>query len=232
MPNMRNPIILQFLNLVPVIELEPFRFSTQERPLPSGQEKERLDWSYCNWRDALADAGIRGVQPICSGSWHVATKEFTDPTTLRAVLAVILREDEGGFPSDLDSMPTLVGGLALSGSDDEVLVEPTCCCDLSSIADWHAAASHRGSDWRTVWIGHPWLSMRFEEPWLVLSRPHESDTPEAAGWAFRPEQLERALAAAESELESFAGRLAAVLPMLGYPDDSGPVARRLAGLLT
>jgi hypothetical protein len=64
-----------------------------------------------------------------------------------------------------------------------------------------------------------------------MSNPIISDTPGAAGWACRPEQLECALAAAKSELESFAGRLAAVLPMLGYPQDSGPVARRLAGLL-
>ncbi len=227
---MSNPIILQSRTLVPVIELEPYRFSTQERPLPSGQEKERLDQSYCNWRDALADSGVTGIRPICSGSWHVATKEFTDPAILRNILAVILREDDGEFPSDADSVRTLDGGMALCGADDEVLVEPTCCCDLASISDWYAAASHRGSNWRMLWIGHPWLSVRFEEPWLVLSQPHESDTPEAVGWAFRPEQLDRALAAAGAELESFAGRLGDALAMLGHRGDRGPVARRLVGL--
>jgi hypothetical protein len=226
---MSKGIVHQAISLVPVIELAPASFATQDRSLPSAQEKEGWDERYCYWRDALADSGVMGLQPIRSGSWHVPTKEFTDPTTLRNVLVAILRQEGIDYLSDPASIPVFEGGLALCGSGGEVLVEPTCCSDLANLSDWRLAANHRGSEWRMVWIGHPWLSVRFEEPWLVLSQPHESENPEE-GWAFRPELLERALAAAEAELDLFAGRLAAVLPLLGNVENPGGVARRLAGL--
>jgi hypothetical protein len=224
-----NPIVLRGIDLLPVVELARSRFATQNRPFPSGKEKEGWDEWYCYWRDALADSGILGLRPIRSGSWHVPTKEFTDPATLRTVLATILREDEVDLGCDPDSIAVFDGGLALRDGEGEVLVEPTCCSDLTNISDWRAAAGHRNSDWRMVWIGHPWLSVRFDEPWLVLSQPHESDSPQE-GWVFLPEQLECALASADAELDSFAHRLAVVLPLLGYLGDPRPIARRLAGL--
>src|SRR5205823_1695040 len=148
-------------------------------------------------------------------SWHVATAAFVDPVTLRAVLDVLLRDYGVAALSDPDTTPVLDGGLVLSGPGGEVLVEPGCCSDLGVLADWRAAASHRSSGWQMVWTGHPWVSVRYQEPWLVLSDPHESDSP-AACWAFRPEQLERALSEAEAELTRFTVRLETALSMLDF----------------
>jgi hypothetical protein len=145
-------------------------------------------------------------------------------------LEVLFREGGVEALSDPDASPVLSGGLALRRPDSgEVLVEPGCCSDLGDLADWRAAARHREAEWRMVWIGHPWVSVRYRQPWLVLSQAHESAEPEER-WAFRPDHLERALAVAAAELESFAGRLAAVLPLLGYPGEPLSLARRLAGL--
>jgi hypothetical protein len=229
---MSEPIVLRTIELVPVIALEPYRFATQACcPSPLREGKEGLDEWGCYWRDALAEAGITGLWPIRSRSWHVATTELTDLDTLRTVLEATLFQDEGiESLAASDSIPALDGGLALCGADGEVLVEPTCCADLDNLSEWQVAARHRGREWQAVWIGHPWVSVRFEEPWLVLTQPDESASRPEGKWIFRPEQLERALAAAESELEVFAGRLASVLQQLGYPDDPWPVARGLAGL--
>ena len=57
-----------------------------------------------------------------------------------------------------------------------------------------------------LWIGHPWLSVRSEGRTLVLSEPHESDTP-TARWAVDAGVLDRAVDAAEVELEGFSRRL-------------------------
>jgi hypothetical protein len=227
---MSTPVVLPTIELTPVIELEPYRFATQERQFPSGTGKEEMDQRFCYWGDSLADSGIKGLRPIWAGSWHVRTTDFTDPATLRVVLDILLRDSDGiEALSDPDTIPVLSGGLALLGPCGEVLGEPGCCSDLGGIADWRVAATHRSPAWRIVWTGHPWTSVRYEEPWLVVSPPHESDTP-VGGWAFRPEQLEHALAEAESELERFAERLAVVLPLLGFQGDAGSVVRRMAGL--
>jgi hypothetical protein len=79
-----------------------------------------------------------------------------------------------------------------------------------------------------VWIGHPWLSIRFDAGRLVLSEPHESDAP-TARWEVRPEELVRAVNAAEAELEAFVRRLRTVLGDMGVAD-AGLAARKLAGL--
>ena len=47
-----------------------------------------------------------------------------------------------------------------------------------------------------LWIGHPWLSVRYEGSLLVISEPHDSDTP-TARWAVDAGLLDRAVDAAE-----------------------------------
>ena len=78
-------------------------------------------------------------------------------------------------------------------------------------------------------IGHPWLSVRYESPHLLIAGPHESEPP-LAEWAVDPGELAAAVASAETELERFASVAAAFLPLLGFNGDPVPAGRRLAGL--
>jgi hypothetical protein len=143
---------------------------------------------------------------------------------------VVFRE-EGGIQSlpDPDDRLPLNGGLALGSPSQGVAVEPTCCADLGNVADWRRAVECRDAVWQMLWIGHPWLSVMFQAPRLMISEPNESESP-IARWAVAPEQLERALVAAEAELERFAERIAAVLRSQGYGGDPNAMGRRLAGL--
>lgn len=109
-----------------------------------------------------------------------------------------------------------------------MLIEPTCCGDLGNLSEWREAAAYRQSAWKMLWIGHPWISVRFGEGRLVFSEPHESDAP-AARWAVNPGELGRAVAAAEAELEDFARRLEPVLDAMGVAE-ARRTARSLAGL--
>ena len=110
-----------------------------------------------------------------------------------------------------------------------MLVAPTCCSDLGNLSEWRDAAGYREPEWRMLWIGHPWLSIRYEGNLLVLSERHESDTP-SGRWAVDAGVLDRAVDAAEVELERFSRRLEQVLTDLGSGDRARRLARSLAGL--
>jgi hypothetical protein len=74
------------------------------------------------------------------------------------------------------------------------------------------------------------VSVRFEDGWLAFSEPHESDMP-TAQWSIRPNELGRAVAAAQVELEGFARRLRSVLADMRVPGAS-LVSRKMAGLVS
>ena len=78
---MSESAILPDIELVPVIELEPYTFATSERPFPDGVGKEELDQLDCYWRESLSDSGVMNLRPIRAGSWHVPTGALTDQAT-------------------------------------------------------------------------------------------------------------------------------------------------------
>jgi len=227
--DMQTLAILHDVRLVPVIELEPFRFATRERTSPCGSAREVPEEWTRYWRDSLADSGLVGLKPLRPGSWHVPTASLTDPVLVGKLLTAVLR-DWGGPESltDPDGKPVLDGGLALC-QGVEVLAEPACCVDLGNISDWREAAGYRWADWQMLWVGHPWLSVRHDGQWLVLSGPHESEAPEAR-WAVDPGELERAVDLAVVEQERFAARLQPAVAALVGDGSAGLIARRLAGL--
>jgi hypothetical protein len=226
---MNSLTLLRDIRLVPVLELEPWRFSTGERPRPSGSVLETPEGWGRYWHDCLADAGIIGPSPLYPGSWHVLVRELEDGEALQKILRTLVGDSiDLEAPIDADGTPALEGGLALF-SERKLLVAPTCCSDLGNLSEWRDAAGYRESEWRILWIGHPWLSVRYEGNLLVISEPHESDT--ASGrWAVDAGVLDRAVDAAEVELERFSRRLERVLMILGSGDQSSRLARRLAGL--
>lgn len=226
---MPEVVELRRVKLTPVIELEPGTFSTQDHSMPSGSIKEMpVEWGEY-WCASLADSGISGISPIVPGSWHVSTSELTS-SQLEKVLRVFL-DDWGGLSSlnDPDSIPVLTGGLVLSSDEQEVFIEPTCCSDLGNTTNWKEAASFEGEQWEMLWIGHPWLSMKFQKPWLLLSDLHETEAP-VERWAVKPGDLSRAVSAAVEELTRFSEMIATALVNCGYKGDAVRMSLKLAGL--
>lgn len=220
---------LHEFELIPVVELEPGTFSTKEHAIPSGTGFEMpQEWEHY-WRASLADSGITGIDPFRPGSWLVSTADFS-PSQLEKVLQVIV-DDEGGISSltGPNEVTALNGGIILSCEALDLLIEPTCCSDLGNFADWKEAASYSGADWEMLWIGHPWLSKRFQDPWLLLSDYHEGENP-VERWAVKPQQLGNAVKAAEAELSRFAKEIASILERRSCPGDAIGIARKLLGL--
>ena len=228
---MPEPTQLDDFQLVPVLELEPGTFSTVERESPHGSGDEVPEEWQTYWDLSLADAGITGLRPVRTGSWFVRTTLFSDQQ-LEQTLGVIF-DDWGGISilMDPDSRPILNGGLALSSDQQDVFIEPTCCSDLGDIENWKVAAKYQGTSWEMLWIGHPWLSMKYQKPWLLLSEPHESEDP-VARWAVNPIELQEAVAAAEAECIRLAKQISAVLIDFGFEGDPDNTALNLAGIRT
>ena len=214
------------LELVPVVEVRAWAFS--DRELPQGPSRDhREEWARY-WVDCLADAGVFGLSPVEPGSMHVATRAFSNPITLGRVLRRLV---EAGDLSDPEAAGPLYGGFAML-SNGAVLSEPSCCGDLGDWTDWRAVANYRDPAWTMIWIGHPWLSARAEGDDLILSGPHESDTPEPR-WIIERNLIAPAVDAALVELESFAGCIAnALLDAAGNGTHTVAIARALAGLPT
>ncbi|QDV15461.1 hypothetical protein Pan153_00750 [Gimesia panareensis] len=226
-PQLTDLIELNGVQLTPVIEFFPPDFSREDRAMPTGGAA-REEWEPY-WKSCLADSGIEGLNPIERGSCYVATSEISAEQLARA-LPVFL-EDCGGLAEleDAESRPILSGGLALSACRHGILVLPTCCSDIGDLENWQTAAGYTGQSWEMLWIGHPWLSMKFQDPWLVLSRPHESGDPEAR-WTVDPTELQEAVTAAEAELNRFRDQLTGVLTGLGFEGNATQVAANLIGL--
>lgn len=219
---MPDIVALDDIELIPVVELAPYDFGAEDRVSPSGSYEEMPEQWHRHWLNSLADAGIAGLTPIRAGSWNFATGAFADPAQLRVALEVIFRKriELGAEP---DWGP-LNGGLALRRRAQDVLIEPACCGDLGNAADWRDVAGYREDVWRMLWIGHPWVSVRYDAPRLIISAPHEQQAP-VARWSVDPDQLRAAFAPAEAALERFARQIAEALPH-GYEAN----ARKLAGL--
>jgi hypothetical protein len=217
--------------LMPVVELEPFTFATSPRPSPAHAGPDAPEEWLSYWLDCVGDSGITNLQPLHPSSWFVSTTALlASDDNLEKFVGVIFDKKW-----ELSERPNLSkgrfvfnGGLALWCAD-ELVVQPHCCVDLGSLSDWRKAAAYRGSDWQMLWIGHPWLSIRFDGEGLVLSGPHESDSP-VARCMVSPEALELAVAQAERELESFAHRLEPVIEKRYGPAGTTELARSLAGL--
>jgi hypothetical protein len=154
--------------------------------------------------------------PVWAASFD---EKFNQPDLLRQLVAKHLHPGDVATAFD--------GGFTLI-SNDEAIITPQCCCDLSTFSDWRDAAAYRRAEWTMLWIGHPWISIRFGDPWLVLSEPQESGVP-VDRWTVDPEELRSAVAAAEAELIELADRLRPVAESLGAKDP-GKVGRRMAGL--
>jgi hypothetical protein len=174
-------VVLEDIELIPVLQFEPSAFAADDRPGPSGLVKDIPEEWYRYWLECLAESGITGLVPIQRGSWHVPTREFTDLAPLRKVLEVIFQKlSENGFVDQPDGT-ALLGGLALRSQSQNVLIEPTCCADLGNVADWRKAAAYRQAEWQTLWIGHPWLSVRYHAPRLIICDPFEDKHTVHAG---------------------------------------------------
>lgn len=228
---MSEPIHLSGFQLLPVLELEPGTFATQDRSFPYEEGKDQTNEEQQYWETCLADSGITDLSPIRTGSWFVRVTSFSD-LQLKQYLRVIF-EDWGGIDelfTDADCLPELHGGFALLSQSGEALIEPTCCSSLKDLVNWKAAAQNREVYWQELWVGHPWISTKYQSPLLILSDYHDINTEISDRWGVHPQELEQAIQDVETELIDFSQRLKIVLETWSLKTDINKFAKQLVCL--
>lgn len=193
--------VLDAIALIPVVQVEP---KGDGMPLPNGSATEDPAGWDAYWRACLSHRGFPDLEPIEKGSWLVPVTSLSDPA-LRAVLHEHLDAARSIPITQPDNLGSFNGGFVLSAAGEH-LIRPNCCCDLSNLDDWVEASQYREPEWAMLWVGHPWVSVRFEASQLWISDYHEGE-PTGVICRFEPAALEQATTKARNALEQLALRL-------------------------
>jgi hypothetical protein len=223
---------LEASKLIPLIELDPSLFRKADRSPPDIGSEDTAGWERY-WLDSLADSGIVGLKPFL-GYWLVAVSDLVHPQHLARLVEVWIdrceawagdTSDDGTRAVNLDELGPLNGGYCLQ-AHGEGWVEPGCCSDLGNIEEWAKASVYRSEAWEMVWIGHPWVSVRYSEGLLVFSKPHESNFPD--DWfAIEPGALNLAVDFARVKLEQFELTLLPIVERLVPRSEARDIVRIL-----
>lgn len=142
------------IQLIPVIELEPYDFKKgdYESPLNSSREVPN-DWDKYNQK-CYQDSGLKNITAIKTGLWHFNIEQF-DPNQLRIILKAIYSKNDDEhlkeiFNNPEEFAPYFSGGYVFV-ANDEVKSIPGCCCGLESIKEWKRIPNEERGE---IWMGH------------------------------------------------------------------------------
>lgn len=200
------------LELIPVIELEPSTYNRIERELPLANPDEDPSSWYAYWKSCLSDSGMNELEPY-GNTWFVpVTQAHTWKTSsIRSLLEDALEDTLPVF--DIEFVGSLSGGYILRTSDGREIL-PQCCGDLANITEWEAAAEWGSSQWKQVWIGHPWIYVRSLGAKLEFSFRESNYPPEVDTVTVVRQELRKALIKARTQVNKFGQKLEPVLSTL------------------
>jgi hypothetical protein len=186
------------IRLQSVLNLRPWGLFKLQLPNPYPQDAaiyHRL------WKKAFETVGLDSLEPIQQGSSHVAVSQLTDDVLqhLQKATRHVSEHDRSEY------MEWASGEMLLHNSD--VILEPQCCSELASLAEWEDVAKYRESEWAMVWIGHPWIYMKYENGWLYFTDYTEDKADKATIlYAIEPDKIAHAVTDARPETEAFLER--------------------------
>ncbi|MEZ4223512.1 MAG: hypothetical protein R3B13_21370 [Polyangiaceae bacterium] len=157
----------------------------------------------------------------------VDTSEFATPAALDAVLRVHLEWTGGGVQSlpDEDSISPISGGYAFV-RNEQVKLEPGCCCDLSDLAQWRAAFL-AGPGPTPLLVGHGTYSIACRKGEVAITVFSEVRDQADVHFSCATDAFAAALAKAEQQQTLFARLLERRLRELGAGKRSTGIANCL-----
>lgn len=198
--------------LVPAIEFEPSLFAIKQRDSPlKSWDKLSEEW-LIYWQECLSDRGILNFKAI-GNSWLVALRDLFDKKNILNIFLNLLfqerfysdDDDENEiFLKDLESYFCLAGEYVVF-KDEIPIIYPQCCWDLSDLSEWEKAAKSNTDEWKSLWIGHPWLLYKSDGEKLIIRETSEYELIRKLR-SFRIDKcdLKIAIELAKKELEKFA----------------------------
>lgn len=139
------------MKLLNTIEIEPWDYAKNEYESPSVSKVENPKaWSDF-WYKCISDSNLQNLQPIELGSYLVDINKIGEPE----LKTIIEKEIKGVDLSDFQEyVGQIIGGIVVL-ENEKIVLEPTCCGDISDIHNWEEIGNAELNKWTQLWIGHP-----------------------------------------------------------------------------
>lgn len=147
------------IELIPVIEVEPYHFSKVEYFSPQVTiAEDPAAWESFNQKCYL-DAGLNKMNAVKPGNWlfeanRLSTDQlriiFEELFTRRFETPEAIREMLRDMP---EYAPLIAGGFMLK-VNGEIISLPGCCAGLESIQDWCIPRNDPSTKFCEIWVGH------------------------------------------------------------------------------
>ena len=153
------------MKLLNTIEIEPWDYAKNEYESPSVSKAENpKGWSDF-WYKCISDSNLQNLQPIELGSYLVDINKIGE-SELKTILKKELKDID---LSDFEEyVGQIVGGIVIV-ENDKIILEPTCCGDISDIQNWEEIEKSELDKWTQLWIGHPWVFYKKTNNHIALS---------------------------------------------------------------
>ncbi|MBD0404520.1 hypothetical protein [Flammeovirga sp. EKP202] len=153
------------MKLINTIEIEPWDYSKNEYDLPSKTKAEDPEaWSNY-WLKCISDSNLQNLKSIAPGSFLVDMKTVGD-FELKVILEEKLQDLD---PSEIEECLGRISGGIVIVENDNIIVEPNCCGDLSDILNWEEIGNASFNKWTSLWIGHPWIYFKRTDKYISIS---------------------------------------------------------------
>ena len=141
------------MKLLNTIEIEPWDYTENEYESPSVSMAENPKaWSDF-WYKCISDSNLQNLRPIELGSYLVDINNIGD-AELKTILKKELKDvDLSDFQKYVGQ---IIGGIVIV-ENDKIIIEPTCCGDISDIQNWEEIENAELERWNQLWLGHPWI---------------------------------------------------------------------------
>ncbi|WP_083190182.1 hypothetical protein [Chryseobacterium artocarpi] len=154
------------IQLINTIEINLFKYSDEDFEFPEFSDYLNHEEWFVKMMEVASQLNIN-VNTIQKGSFLVDIETIDDET-----LQVLVNQKLGEIDAD-DSEEDLCvlsfdGGVVFK-NNNEFLIEPNCCSDLSNIQEWQAIFENETSEWKDIWIGHPWILYKRENGIISFS---------------------------------------------------------------
>ena len=153
------------MKLLNTIEIEPWDYTENEYESPSVSKVENPKaWSDF-WYKCISDSNLQNLQPIELGSYLVDINKIGESELKTIIKKELKNVDLSDFQ---EYVGQIIGGIVVL-ENEKIILEPTCCGDISNIQNWEQVGNAELNKWTQLWIGHPWIFYKRTDNYIAIS---------------------------------------------------------------
>lgn len=144
------------MKLTNTIEVAPYDYAKSEYDFPNTTSAiAPSEWNEF-WLKCISDSNLGRLKSIREGSYlvDIATLQFEE---ISEILKKELKNID--LKDSVNQVGHLCGGVVIE-LNGEIILEPTCCGDLSNLSGWEDIFHSELGEWHMLWVGHPWIFYR------------------------------------------------------------------------